>query len=225
MAHSPITHATRPAVSTRYFAAGRATAARSACWWTGTRWQSRTLISASQASLTAPIIASLPTPWIPKARSSTRSKSSKPTAARWSILASPTTMDRSNGRPTAVRFSMFGLMKTTVHAACWGTQLAPTGPMISSMRRMMPVSFGLSATQDRRFLLLSVHDHETAEVSLINAANPSAPPRLVAKREPEHDYSVDHHEGRLIILTNSDGAEDYRIVEAPAASASRENAD
>jgi len=82
---------------------------------------------------------------------------------------------------------------------------------------------GLSATQDRRFLLLSLHDHETAEVSLINAANPSAPPRLVAKREPEHDYSVDHHEGRLIILTNSDGAEDYRIVEAPAASPSREN--
>src|SRR4029078_8113836 len=62
-------------------------------------------------------------------------------SARWCILASPTTMDRSNGRPTAVRFSMFGLMKTTVHAVCCGTQLAPTGPMISSMRRMMPVSF------------------------------------------------------------------------------------
>jgi oligopeptidase B len=75
---------------------------------------------------------------------------------------------------------------------------------------------GLGATQDRRFLLLSVHDHETAEISLIDAADPSAPPRLVAAREPEHDYSVDHHEGRLIILTNSDGAEDYRIVEAPA---------
>jgi oligopeptidase B len=75
---------------------------------------------------------------------------------------------------------------------------------------------GISATQDRRFLLLSVHDHETAEISLIDAADPSAPPRLVAAREPEHDYSVDHHDGRLIILTNSDGAEDYRIVEAPA---------
>lgn len=75
---------------------------------------------------------------------------------------------------------------------------------------------GLDATQDRRFLLLSVHDHETAEISLIDAANPSAPPRLIAPREAEHDYSVDHHDGRLIILTNSEGAEDYRIVEAPA---------
>jgi oligopeptidase B len=82
---------------------------------------------------------------------------------------------------------------------------------------------GLSATQDRRFLLLSRHNHETAEISLIDAADPSAPPRLVAPREPEHDYSVDHHDGRLIILTNSDGAEDYRIVEAPVDHPGREH--
>ena len=82
---------------------------------------------------------------------------------------------------------------------------------------------GLDVTQDRRLLLLSVHDHETAEISLIDAADPSAPPRLIAPREPEHDYSVDHHDGKLIILTNSGGAEDYRIVEAPVDSPGREN--
>jgi oligopeptidase B len=82
---------------------------------------------------------------------------------------------------------------------------------------------GLGLTQSRRFLLLSVHDHETAEVSLIDTENPSAPPRLVSPREPEHDYSVEHHSDRLIILTNSDGAEDYRIVEAPVESPGREH--
>ena len=40
---------------------------------------------------------------------------------------------------------------------------------------------GLGTTQDRRFLLLSVHDHETAEISLIDAADPASPPRLVAR--------------------------------------------
>jgi oligopeptidase B len=80
----------------------------------------------------------------------------------------------------------------------------------------------IGETQDRRFLLLGVHDHETAEVSLIDAQDPSAAPHLVAPREPEHDYSVEHHDGRLIILTNSDGAEDYRIVEAPADNPGRE---
>lgn len=82
---------------------------------------------------------------------------------------------------------------------------------------------GLDTTQDRRFLLLSVHDHETAEISLIDAADPAAHPRLIAPREPEHDYSVDHHDGKLIILTNSDGAEDFRIVEAPVGAPGREN--
>jgi oligopeptidase B len=81
----------------------------------------------------------------------------------------------------------------------------------------------VGATQDQRYLLLSVHDHETAEISLIDAHDPAAPPRLVAARKPEHDYSVDHHDGRLIILTNSGGAEDYRIVEAPAGNPGPEN--
>jgi oligopeptidase B len=82
---------------------------------------------------------------------------------------------------------------------------------------------GLGATQSRRFLLLNVHDHETAEVHLIDATSPLAPLRLVAPREKEHYYSVDHHGDRLIILTNSDGAEDYRIVGAPVESPGREH--
>ena len=50
------------------------------------------------------------------------------------------------------------------------------------MSRPIPASFlGIGAT-DRRYLLLSVHDHETAEISLIDAADLSAPPRLVAAR-------------------------------------------
>ena len=74
---------------------------------------------------------------------------------------------------------------------------------------------GIDSTQSRRFLLLSVHDHETSEVSIIDTESRETKPVLVAKREAEHDYSVEHHGDRLIILTNSGGAEDYRIVEAP----------
>ena len=81
----------------------------------------------------------------------------------------------------------------------------------------------IGSTQDEKYLLLGVHDHETSEVSLIDAANPAASPRLVAPREAEHEYSVEHHDGKLIILTNSGGAEDFRIVEAPADSPGPEN--
>ena len=82
---------------------------------------------------------------------------------------------------------------------------------------------GLSETQSRRFLLLNASDHETAEIRLVDTKDPSAAPRLVSAREPEHDYSVEHHGDRLIILTNSDGAEDYRIVEAPIETPGREH--
>ncbi len=82
---------------------------------------------------------------------------------------------------------------------------------------------GLGKTQSRCFLTLSTHDHETSEVSLLDMRDAEPQPRLVARREPEHDYSVEHHEDRLIILTNSGGAEDYRIVEAPVGSAGMEH--
>ena len=50
------------------------------------------------------------------------------------------------------------------------------------MNRHDPGFFlGIGATQDRRYLLLSVHDQETAEISLIDAADLSAPPRLVSR--------------------------------------------
>ena len=82
---------------------------------------------------------------------------------------------------------------------------------------------GLSETQSRRFLLLNASDHETAEIRLVDTKDPSAAPRLVSARESDHDYSVEHHGDRLIILTNSDGAEDYRIVEAPSETPGREH--
>src|SRR5262249_43651023 len=40
---------------------------------------------------------------------------------------------------------------------------------------------------------------------------------VVAERQFGHEYSVDHHGDGLIVLTNSAGAEDFRICEAPLA--------
>jgi oligopeptidase B len=69
-------------------------------------------------------------------------------------------------------------------------------------------------TLDYRYIILESGNHQISEVRLIDAANVGAEPVLVAPREAEHEYSVGHHEGRLIILTNSGGAEDFRLMEA-----------
>jgi oligopeptidase B len=74
---------------------------------------------------------------------------------------------------------------------------------------------GVEETQSGRFVIISAHDHQTSEVYLIDSDRPETAPRLVAAREHGHEYSVDHHGERLFILTNSGGAEDFRICEAP----------
>lgn len=73
----------------------------------------------------------------------------------------------------------------------------------------------VSATQSHAFVLIDAHDHQTNEVYLIDAHAPQTPPRLIAPRQHGHEYQVEHCDRRLIITTNSDGAEDFRIVEAP----------
>ncbi|NIR31250.1 MAG: S9 family peptidase [Gammaproteobacteria bacterium] len=74
---------------------------------------------------------------------------------------------------------------------------------------------GVDRTESRRFILIDAHDHETSEVRLIDADAPQREPILVAPREREILYDVSHHEERLLILTNADGAEDFKLVQTP----------
>ena len=82
---------------------------------------------------------------------------------------------------------------------------------------------GIGETQSARFVTIEAHDHQTTEVYLIDADRPESDPRLVAPREHGHEYAVEHHGDRLIITTNSGGAEDFRICEAPVAAPEQAN--
>jgi oligopeptidase B len=74
-----------------------------------------------------------------------------------------------------------------------------------------------------RFCVIAGGDHETSEQRLIDLTNPDAPPRLVADREIGVQYSVADRGNELYILTNADGAIDFKIVTAPLASPERAN--
>jgi oligopeptidase B len=71
------------------------------------------------------------------------------------------------------------------------------------------------------FCVIAGGDHETSEQRLIDLKNPDAPPRLVATREKGVQYSVADRADELFILTNADGAIDFKIVTAPIASPER----
>ncbi|MGO4572842.1 S9 family peptidase [Microvirga sp. 2TAF3] len=81
----------------------------------------------------------------------------------------------------------------------------------------------LGVTQSTAFVLIEASDHETSEIRLLDRADPSATPRLVEPRTPRLQYDVEHHGDDLIILTNADGAEDFKLMTAPAANPGRAN--
>jgi oligopeptidase B len=82
---------------------------------------------------------------------------------------------------------------------------------------------GVDKTQSGRFIVIGSHDHQTSEIRLIDTTAPFSEPRLVEARRFGHEYNVEHHGERLIITTNSGGAEDFRICTAPMASPGEAN--
>jgi oligopeptidase B len=81
----------------------------------------------------------------------------------------------------------------------------------------------ISSTQSAKFVIIDAHDHQTSEARLIDADAPLSEPRVVEPRKVGHEYSVEHHGDKLIITTNSRGAEDFRIVETPIAATGMAN--
>ncbi|WP_336487311.1 S9 family peptidase [Methylobacterium nigriterrae] len=70
----------------------------------------------------------------------------------------------------------------------------------------------IGTTQSKTFLTVTASDHETSEIFLLDRTLPGAELRVVEPRTPLLIYSVEHWGQHLFILTNADGAEDFKIV-------------
>jgi oligopeptidase B len=73
---------------------------------------------------------------------------------------------------------------------------------------------GVGQTLSQKFIVIDVHDHQTSELWLIDAGGGA--PRLVSARLTEREYEIEERGGLLYILTNADGAEDFKIATALA---------
>src|SRR4029077_3396331 len=84
-------------------------------------------------------------------------------------------------------------------------------------------------TRSGDFLLLTIASHTASEVRFLPGDQPSASFRVIAPREDEHEYYVDHHPGSdgdssggvFYIRTNS-GGRPFRLVPASVADPRRE---
>ena len=78
-------------------------------------------------------------------------------------------------------------------------------------------------SRSRRFAIIHLTDHDSAEAHLLDLHDPASKPRLVAARQSGLRYDVEHHGHRLFIRTNADGCEDFKLVEAPLSDPARVN--
>jgi oligopeptidase B len=80
---------------------------------------------------------------------------------------------------------------------------------------------GVGETLSRRYIVIDVHDHQTSELWLIGDG--SLEPRLISARKTEREYDAEERGGLFYMLTNADGAEDYKILTAPVATPDAEH--
>jgi oligopeptidase B len=72
---------------------------------------------------------------------------------------------------------------------------------------------GVGKTQDEKYIVINTGENSSNEIRFVPADNPEAPLKLVAKRRPNIQYSVDSAHGKLWVLTNDEHI-NFRIAEA-----------
>lgn len=81
---------------------------------------------------------------------------------------------------------------------------------------------GLGTSESDEVVFIYAGGHTTSEVHWFPSDELNPQLRLVAPRLTDNEYSVTHWNGEFYILTNSDGAVDFKLVKAPMTSTTRE---
>jgi oligopeptidase B len=80
---------------------------------------------------------------------------------------------------------------------------------------------GVYRTKDDRYLVISSGSFTTSEAWVAPADRPNEQFRVVSPRQKDLLYSVSHQDGRFVIRTNADGANNFKLVTAPESDPSR----
>jgi oligopeptidase B len=79
----------------------------------------------------------------------------------------------------------------------------------------------ISKTRSKKFLLITLESHMTTEVRYAPADEPGDEFRVIHPRQHGMEYAVHHHGDRFLIVTNDD-AKNFRLMETPVATPSKE---
>ncbi len=96
---------------------------------------------------------------------------------------------------------------------------ASTDPLLHEEKDEM-FTLALERTRSKAFILLTTASKTASEVRFLDAGKKAAPLFLIAPREKDHEYYVDHRGDTFYIRTNS-GGRNFRLVTAPVAAPQR----
>ena len=82
---------------------------------------------------------------------------------------------------------------------------------------------GVGTTKDEKYVILGLGSKVTDEIRSLAASEPEGEFRVVHPREQELEYALEHHGDRFLIVTNADGAEDFKLMEVPDTDPARAN--
>jgi oligopeptidase B len=83
-------------------------------------------------------------------------------------------------------------------------------------------NIGVGRTRDGKFIVIELASHTTSEARVLKADDPAGEFRIIAPREDEQEFSLDHRNGLWFIRTNDRGR-NFRLVTAPVATPGREH--
>jgi oligopeptidase B len=81
----------------------------------------------------------------------------------------------------------------------------------------------VEGTLSGNWTFIAISDHETSEYRVMPANDPTAEPRLVAARETGLQYDLDDGGDVFFVLTNADGAKDFKVMVTTANTPERAN--
>ncbi|AXE66274.1 peptidase S9 [Hyphomonas sp. CACIAM 19H1] len=78
----------------------------------------------------------------------------------------------------------------------------------------------ISTTESEELILINASGHTTSEIHWFPSDELNPKLRTVAPRVTDHEYSVTQWDGEFYIITNMDGAVDYKLMKAPLSATS-----
>lgn len=81
----------------------------------------------------------------------------------------------------------------------------------------------VGGSRNDEWIFIAINDHETSEYRVVPANDPLAAPRVIAPRETGLQYDLEDGGDIFFVLTNADGAKDFKIMTAPVKDPGRHN--